>query len=1002
MSKSSLMSSWMSEFCAPVVMVVPTAEVESISLKNGLLFHDLLRAFSTLDVNETIRSNGNMIHIKEAHIRFERSTEFVAKPPGTVEQLLRSLFQEFDIARLPANASELKSQSPTAWTPQIEQVLCRSMSFSEYEMLSHPIVVITAVSTTDFDVVACMQEMVSYHHVPSIMSAGQYETDVHRVFLIVHDPHAAPTADAPALLKKLQAHFPSSQTKLMVINSNPPTNLNMRQPDLWSRVINPLFFPQHAPLVDEANATIDAQSGAKVYGACLSMEDFITIRDFCLSLYHLEIVPLLERRINNLSKIVADARRGVKNVIKSLWGGGKKKEDAPLSATGLRYRVDRIEAQILLLADTCFIARDYETALTMYKMVREDFKSDKSMVHLAHTCLMGIACNIATDTNRRELGLQLESLSQVMATFAEPAHSHAFFALLASDVYIHHVPQRAPVEAATFLLTAAASCSKLDLTSGLLIERAAQLFLQAGLYRRFIFHEVLSGLKIRACGPRPALHAIFCAACALLMQDEAKWGGLKAKLALLIAGDMKLNVPDSGSQYILLALKAVLSAVGDAGYVTGRSTNIESVAMAALTELAKESATFAPLAVSDDWDKASTFETIQNPYYVFDKSEVSSKGDSAHVPGPLLEVSNLPLPELDHPSVSLMQNSNGYFTKEVVGSVTKDAVLADRLARMLHLEQAWIESCEENLLAHVTTQNIEEFWLKLAEIEFEDQLKYAPEGALILSRSAPELRELQIPLGETFAVRLSLKNPLSTPMVLSDVSLDLSPADAFEVKPLSVTVPPKSSIVVMLQAAALRPGHFAVDRVRWTLREAGLSVRQAIQKPGPLLHKTLPQRAKRERAEDKSLKFEVVPPFPLLALSIDGLSDEILQGQLVLVALTLKNEGSSTATNIAIKSNRPYFMFFTEANTVSDTASKPEYLPFLGPTCTVTRLPASTIIPPGESIVVKAWMRLRSSGKQQISFIASYFGRSASNTVVSFGSTSNPLPRTSFLGAEVR
>lgn len=997
MSKSSLMSSWMSEFCAPVVMVVPTAEVEAISLKNGLLFHDLLRAFSTLDVNETIRSNGNLIHVKEAHIRFERSTEFVAKPSGTIEQLLRSIFQEFDIARLPANIAELKNQSPTAWTPQIEQVICRSMSFSEYEMLSHPIAIITAVSTTDFDVVACMQEMVSYHHVPSIMTAGQYETDVHRIFLIVHDPQAAPDVDAPSLLRKLQSHFPSSQTKLMVINSNPLNNLNLRQPDLWSRVIHPLYFPQHAPLVGESNTAVDPQSGSKIYGACLSMEDFITIRDFCLSLYHLEIVPLLERRINNLSKIVADARRGVKNVIKSLWGGGKKKEDAPMSMSGVRYRVDRIEAQILLLADTCFVARDYETALTMYKMVREDFRSDKSMIHLAHTCLMGIACNIATDTNRRELGLQLDSLSQILATFSEPSHAHAFFALLASDVYIHHIPQRAPVEAATFLLTAAASCSKLDLTSGLLIERAAQLFLQAGMYRRFVFHEVLSGLKIRSCGPRPALHAIFCASCALLMQDEAKWGGLKAKLALLIAGDMKTNIPDSTSQYILLALKAVISAVNDAGYVTGRSTNIESVAMAALTELANESVAFAPLAVSDDWEKASTFETIQNPYYVFNKDDTSSKGNDKYVPAPLLEISNLPLPEVDHTTVSLMLNSNGYFSKEIVGCNSKDSSLASRLSRMLSLEQSWIDACESNLLSHATTQNFEDFWLKLAEIEYEDQLKYAPEGALILNRSTQEMGEVQIPLGETFSVQLTFKNPLSMPMNLSDVSLDLSPADAFEVKLQSLTVPPKSSIVVTLQASPLRAGHFSIDRVRWTLREAGLSVRQAIHKPGPLLHKTLHQRTKHERAEDKSLRFEVIAPYPLLALSIDGLSDEILQGQLVLVSLTVKNEGTLSATNIMIKSNRPHFMFFTKSN----QNANPTYLPVLGPTCTVTRLSPSTVIPPGESMVIHAWMRPRNIGKQQIAFVVSYLGRSASNTILGFGNTTNLQPRTSFLNAEV-
>jgi hypothetical protein len=61
---------------------------------------------------------------------------------------------------------------------------------------------------------------------------------------------------------------------------------------------------------------------------------------------------------------------------------------------GVRYRYDRIEALILLLADTCFIIKDYETASSMYKLVKEDFRSDKSSLHLAHATVMGALCYI--------------------------------------------------------------------------------------------------------------------------------------------------------------------------------------------------------------------------------------------------------------------------------------------------------------------------------------------------------------------------------------------------------------------------------------------------------------------------------------------------------------------------------------------------------------------------------------------------------------------------------
>ena len=86
-----------------------------------------------------------------------------------VFQLLRSTFTEYDLAKFPANMSELKAAPPHAWTHEIEHIVSRSMSFSEYEMSSHPIVLLTVVSTTDYDVVACMQEISSHHHTPQCL-----------------------------------------------------------------------------------------------------------------------------------------------------------------------------------------------------------------------------------------------------------------------------------------------------------------------------------------------------------------------------------------------------------------------------------------------------------------------------------------------------------------------------------------------------------------------------------------------------------------------------------------------------------------------------------------------------------------------------------------------------------------------------------------------------------------------------------------------------------------
>lgn len=107
MTSRSLLSKWFVEYTSPVVVTIATAEVESICLKNGLLFHELLRyqiidwifsfflffhfeysAFGHLDnLSATVRSVNHQIPVIDAHIRFERSSEVVPKSSGAIEEV---------------------------------------------------------------------------------------------------------------------------------------------------------------------------------------------------------------------------------------------------------------------------------------------------------------------------------------------------------------------------------------------------------------------------------------------------------------------------------------------------------------------------------------------------------------------------------------------------------------------------------------------------------------------------------------------------------------------------------------------------------------------------------------------------------------------------------------------------------------------------------------------------------------------------------------------------
>jgi len=582
-----------------VVVTVATAEVENICLKNGLLLHELLSAFSKLDgVNVTVRSSNYQVEINDAHIRFERVTEVRGKSPACIEELLRSTFEEGDPTLVPASLSALKGGNaappPTAWGPRTEQTVLRSMAFSEFEMLSHPVVLLTVVATTDVDPVACMEELASVHHTPACLASGQYDADsVQRVYLLVHDTYSAADVDPRKELAKMQQHFPAQHLKYLAINSQPPEIPNLQQPDIWSLHTVPLFFPHLAPQADPRDPATAIPTNPvnhqPVLGCRLIMEDFVALREFCMSLFHQEILPCLERRISNLSKIVADARKGVKNVLKSFWR--KPREDSPTrgGAAGLRYRADRIEAQILLLADTCFIIKDYDTAMAMYKLVKEDFKADKSTLHLAHATLMAALCHMITEPGKpRETAAQLDGIHQLVGSH-DPLHAGAYYALLCSEVYLGgggQPSQRLAVDAAHLLLQAASSVPKLSLLCSLLTERAAVCFALAGQTRKFAFYESLSGYKYQACGARASRHAVVCFLNALLVYEQTRWGYIRGTLARSLAAELKhrarLAAGGDGSnghvagplsakaglavaRAVLMTLKALSAVVADGG-----------------------------------------------------------------------------------------------------------------------------------------------------------------------------------------------------------------------------------------------------------------------------------------------------------------------------------------------------------------------------------------------------------------------------------------------------
>lgn len=81
------------------------------------------------------------------------------------------MFVPVDISRLSADAGELRAAPTTGWNEDVEKAVMHSMSFSESDMLSHPLILLYAVATTDVDPLQSIQTLSSKSYLPQCFTS---------------------------------------------------------------------------------------------------------------------------------------------------------------------------------------------------------------------------------------------------------------------------------------------------------------------------------------------------------------------------------------------------------------------------------------------------------------------------------------------------------------------------------------------------------------------------------------------------------------------------------------------------------------------------------------------------------------------------------------------------------------------------------------------------------------------------------------------------------------
>ena len=492
-----------------------------------------------------------------------------------VDELLQERIQDESLEDATKDAYQLTSPLDIPWLVRYKYALDLSTNSLPHDLINCPPLILLVCTTNEIEPPEqVLQELYNSPHVlPDAFKNGLYDPQaVRHEVLVLHDAVDGPSnVDDNRLRQHLQSQFGPNAAVLRINSVLPETAValaDQEEKDLWG--------------------------GNGQLGNYLSNNDRVLLRRYFQTIVTTSLLPALERRISDLNAIVSERKKGVRNLVKSFWR--KPKEENPGSALGgpngpggsddnddVKYRYDSIESQTRLLADTLFLMQDYEAALSIYRLIRDDFKSDKALSYYANVQEMMALCMYQMDPHgrSREIFSHLETalLSYTRAaeeertkmnkdSAARPSvapHSTRLATRLclimaaASD----SLTKGREVEVADLL--ASASSHESNLGAAVLLEQSSAFYYAAGMYRKYAFHILMSGHMFRTAGQDH--HAFRCFTSALYVYRNGNWHELHNHLRSALAAQLYTM----GRMSVALILYAKLIGTGSGGKVSVKS-----------------------------------------------------------------------------------------------------------------------------------------------------------------------------------------------------------------------------------------------------------------------------------------------------------------------------------------------------------------------------------------------------------------------------------------------
>mmetsp|Transcript_18906 Transcript_18906/g.28738 ORF Transcript_18906/g.28738 Transcript_18906/m.28738 type:complete len:1849 (-) Transcript_18906:41-5587(-) len=503
------------------------------------------------------------------------------------------------------SAAALLSHSKTPWYARFQHGINQQTSYLPHSMMHCPPVVLYISTTCKEEGISELERMANHKNLlPKEYQNGLFDPNGMRAqFLMLHDEseyrkEAFATASVTGLpasesidfnegkaLSEMRTKFGPGSAAVVRINSNAPLDPSSKVTDGNSdRNIeeeDPVFDVFIPPSSPSSHLELSRNSH-KIRGSLLSARDKLSLRRFIAQMVTMVIIPAVERRIYELNVEVTNHKKGVKNVFKSFWRKPKDNGVAGLSNSlhGLSqslhsssvgshggnsaafrgesevpYRFDSIESQTRLLADTLFLIRDYEGALGMYRLARDDYKHDQNLLHNASSHEMMALCVYLIDLasgyrSSREIIQYIDSALYLYTSAAEEDKSNngANRPLIAS-IATRCVTRLCLLLSSNRMLCAgrdmetadslaAASSKETPLGAAVLLEQASGHYYRAGMIRKFAFHMLMAGHMFRSAGQE--YHAVRCFTSAMHIYHggDRFWAELFNHLTSALAGQL--------------------------------------------------------------------------------------------------------------------------------------------------------------------------------------------------------------------------------------------------------------------------------------------------------------------------------------------------------------------------------------------------------------------------------------------------------------------------------